>query len=64
MGVGVGVWGCLQANPGVVSCQEGELHGLETRDQVEFREVVGMETLNRKTFIVKGMIHVNHSCIT
>jgi ubiquitin-activating enzyme E1-like protein 2 len=39
--------------PGVVSCQDGQLHGLETGDQVEFREVVGMETLNGKTFTVK-----------
>ncbi|CAI8051799.1 Ubiquitin-like modifier-activating enzyme 6 [Geodia barretti] len=42
-----------QANPGVVSCQEGQLHGLVTGDHVEFREVVGMETLNGKTFPVK-----------
>ena len=49
-----------QGSPGVVSCQEGQLHGLETGDQVEFREVVGMEELNGKTVTVKGMnaIHV------
>ena len=45
----------VQANPGVVSCQEGQLHGLETGDQVEFREVVGMEALNGNTYTVKGM---------
>ena len=47
---------CPQASPGVVSCLEGQLHGLETGNQVEVREVVGMETLNGKTFTVKGML--------
>jgi ubiquitin-activating enzyme E1-like protein 2 len=42
-----------KACPGVVSCLDGQLHGLETGDQVEFKEVVGMETLNGKTFPVK-----------
>lgn len=46
---------CVQGNPGVVSCQEGQLHGLETGDRVEFREVVGMEALNGNTYTVKGM---------
>ena len=45
----------VQANPGMVLCQEGQLHGLETGDQVEFREVVGMEALNGNTYTVKGM---------
>ena len=40
----------------MVSCLEGQLHGLETGNQVEVREVVGMETLNGKTFTVKGML--------
>ena len=47
---------CPQASPGVVSCLEGQLHGLETGNQVEVREVVGMGALNGKTFTVKGML--------
>ena len=50
----------FQANPGVVSCQEGQLHGLVTGDHVEFREVVGMETLNGKTFPVKGFYYTHY----
>jgi hypothetical protein len=50
-----------QANPGVVSCQEGQLHGLETGDHVEFREVVGMETLNGKTFPVEGFCTIYYT---
>lgn len=54
------VWS-VQANPGVVSCQEGQLHGLETGDRVEFREVVGMEALNGNTYTVKGMyVYITH----
>lgn len=53
-----------QADPGVVSCQEGQLHGLETGDQVEFKEVVGMEILNGKTFTVKGTLFMFTSILS
>ena len=33
---------------------EGAKHGLEDGDKVEFREVVGMATLNGTTHTVKG----------
>ena len=38
--------GVTKVSPGVVSCLENELHGLETNDFVTFREVQGMEELN------------------
>ena len=43
-----------QANPGVVTCLENTLHGLETGDQVTFSEVVGMSAINGTTHTVEG----------
>ena len=43
-----------QANPGVVTCLENTLHGLETGDQVTFTEVVGMSAINGTTHTVEG----------
>ena len=43
-----------QGNPGVVTCMENTMHGLEAGDTVTFREVVGMTTVNGTTHKVKG----------
>ncbi|KAH9520216.1 Ubiquitin-like modifier-activating enzyme 6 [Bulinus truncatus] len=42
-----------KSNPGVVSCLENRLHGLETGDVVIFREVRGMSAVNGEQFTVK-----------
>ena len=44
----------IQGNPGVVTCMENTIHGLETGDTVTFREVVGMTTINGTAHKVKG----------
>ena len=53
----------LQANPGVVTCFEGYLHGLESGDQVTFTEVVGMSAVNGTTHVVKGKDSMHDECM-
>lgn len=43
-----------KGDPGVVTCMEGHLHGLSTGDEVTFKEVVGMSTLNGSRHTIKG----------
>ncbi|KAK7475147.1 hypothetical protein BaRGS_00033639 [Batillaria attramentaria] len=42
-----------KANPGVVTCLDQRLHGLETGDLVTFKEVKGMTPLNSHQYQVK-----------
>ena len=44
----------FQANPGVVTTLENQMHGLQTGDKVTFKEIVGMEALNGSEHTVKG----------
>ncbi|CAG5125849.1 unnamed protein product [Candidula unifasciata] len=42
-----------KGNPGIVTCMENRVHGLETGDVVTFREVKGMKAVNGRQFPVK-----------
>ncbi|XP_076443646.1 ubiquitin-like modifier-activating enzyme 6 [Babylonia areolata] len=42
-----------KADPGVVTCLDNRLHGLETGDLVTFKEIKGMEQLNSRQCEVK-----------
>ncbi|BFY97150.1 hypothetical protein BsWGS_00190 [Bradybaena similaris] len=42
-----------KGNPGIVTCMENRVHGLETGDVVTFREVKGMTAVNGRQFPVK-----------
>ena len=44
---------CFQDNPAVVTTLDYRRHGLETGDQVAFREINGMTQLNGKTYKVE-----------
>lgn len=44
----------LQANPGVVTTLDNRMHGLQTGDNVTFKEIVGMTALNGSEQTVKG----------
>ncbi|KAK7116491.1 ubiquitin-like modifier-activating enzyme 6 [Littorina saxatilis] len=48
-------------NPGVVTCLDQRLHGLETGDVVTFKEVQGMEKLNSMQCPVKVLTPVTFS---
>eukprot|EP00117_Sycon_ciliatum_P049202 scpid34613/ scgid34922/ Ubiquitin-like modifier-activating enzyme 6; Monocyte protein 4; Ubiquitin-activating enzyme E1-like protein 2 len=47
------VGGITKANPGVVSCLENQIHGLESGMHVRFSEVNGMTALNGNCYEVK-----------
>jgi hypothetical protein len=44
----------FQANPGVLLTLDNQMHGLEDGDKIEFKEIVGMSSLNDTTQTVKG----------
>ena len=46
----------FQANPGVVTTLDNRMHGLQTGDQVSFKEIVGMECLNGSMQTIKGTL--------
>ena len=43
-----------QANPGVVTTLDNRMHGLQTGDEVTFKEIVGMTVLNGSEQPVTG----------
>ena len=44
----------IQANPGVVTCLDNRMHGFESGDIINFREVSGMTQLNDQQVKIDG----------
>lgn len=47
------LWNITKANPGVVTTLDNRMHGLQTGDNVTFKEIVGMTALNGSEQTVK-----------